>query len=111
MILNHYTYFNALGRYRGNMNLFVPEGDEVLHTDGISIVKGNGEVYLQKNHPEAKWGSEGLTRVDGVYNGEYELFEGAPRLLPAITPTASPNSIEDLWAILKAKSVVSDTDI
>ncbi len=96
MILKHYTYFNTTGRYRGTLNLFEPEASEgeTLHEDGISIVRADKTVFLQRNHPEAKWGDEGLTRVEGAFSALHELVNGRVGLLPVPPPPTQAEMID-----------------
>ncbi len=110
MILKHYSYFNTAGRYRGTMNLFEPEASkgETLHDDGVSIIHVDG-VMLQEIYPEAKWGSEGLTQVDGEFTADYKLVDGVPQFSPVVRPPL-PLDAEELYDMLVAKGTVRDTD-
>jgi hypothetical protein len=103
MIRTVKSYFNPDGTLKGEMVIFVPEGEEKLHADGVSIIRKDGSVFRQENPyvTKPKYTNLGLIEVDGEYGGEYRLRNGRVEKIPENEKPARPKTAEQRIAELE----------
>jgi hypothetical protein len=107
------SYFRPDGSFRATMILFVPDGDEKLHEDGISIIRADGTVFRQVNPYTTKerYTKESLVEVEGELSGHWTLTDGKPELLPEPDrPGFMPNAAEIEMEAMRAKLTAADLD-